>query len=242
MKLDTSFITKINEGSVDVKILSQHNVTTDTWSEIDYEEGSSTKSFLGYDAGVEQFITGIANQDGFNNPNLYRIFDNAGSPQKIERTRFQANVGLGSTMISFGEDLNTQKVSFGDEIKSVNGTYSGTVIGFTTEGATNSLSSWTLQHLLHSLTQTSLLRGIDSGLTLRQGNTAEDWYNMQTLGLANQTIYWKSLAERPATSAYAADRSSRFDEIHVVVVDDTGKVTGSAGNIVEKWVGLSKAR
>ena len=38
-------------------------------------------------------------------------------------------------MISFGEDLNTQKVSFGDEIKSVNGTYSGTVIGFTTEGA-----------------------------------------------------------------------------------------------------------
>ena len=55
-------ITKINEGSVDVKILSQHNVTTDTWSEIDYEEGSSTKSFLGYDAGVEQFITGIANQ------------------------------------------------------------------------------------------------------------------------------------------------------------------------------------
>ena len=27
--------------------------------------------------------------------------------------------------------------------------------------------------------------------------------------------------------------------MHVVVVDDTGKVTGSAGNIVEKWVGLS---
>ena len=235
-------ITKINAGSVDVKILSQHNVTTDTWSEIDYEEGSSTKSFLGYDAGVEQFITGVANQAGFNNPNLYRIFDNAGSPQKIERTRFQANVGLGSTMIAFGEDLNTQKVSFGDEIKSVNGTYSGTVIGFTTEGAAQqAVIMDTAASVAFANTDFIVKSGIDSGLTLRQGNTAEDWYNMQTLGLANQTIYWKSLAERPATSAYAADRSSRFDEIHVVVVDDTGKVTGSAGNIVEKWVGLSKA-
>ena len=31
------------------------------------------------------------------------------------------------------------------------------------------------------------------------------------------------------------------DEIHVVVVDDTGSVTGVAGNILEKHVNLSKA-
>ena len=29
--------------------------------------------------------------------------------------------------------------------------------------------------------------------------------------------------------------------MHLVVVDDTGKVTGTSGNVVEKWVGLSKA-
>ena len=235
-------ITKINAGSVDVKILSQHNVTTDTWSEIDYQEGSSTKSFLGYDAGVEQFVTGITTTAGFNNPNLYKVFDNAGAEQRIERTRFQANVGLGSTMVVFGDDLNTLKVSIGDQIKSINGTYTGNVIGFTTDGAPQqAVIMDTAASVAFASTDFIVKSATTTGLTLRQGNTAEDWYNLQTLGLDNQTIYWKSLAERPATSAYAADRSSRFDEVHVVVVDDTGKVTGSAGNIVEKWVGLSKA-
>ena len=32
---------------------------------------------------------------------------------------------------------------------------------------------------------------------------------------------------------YAA-RDSRFDEVHVVVIDDEGEVTGNAGTILEK--------
>ena len=71
--------------------------------------------------------------------------------------------------------------------------------------------------------------------------TVADWYEQQTLGLANATIYWKSIAQKPATSEYASQRSSKHDEIHVVVVDDTGEVTGIAGNIVEKHLSLSKA-
>ena len=49
------------------------------------------------------------------------------------------------------------------------------------------------------------------------------------------------MADRPSTSEYAKGRSSRYDEMHLVVVDDTGKVTGTSGNVLEKWVGLSKA-
>jgi len=235
-------ITDIHDSSVDVKILSEHNVTTDVWSEIDYQEGSSTKSFLGYDDGVDTFNVETPGGALQNNPNLYRAFDNAGAEVQLERTRFQAVVGLGSTEITFGDDLNTLKASIGDQIKSVNGTYTGNIVGFSPEGSEGQyIIMDTATSVAFANTDFIVKSGIGSGLILRQGNTAEDWYNQQTLGLDNQKVFWKSLAEKPGTSAYAADRSSRFDEVHVVVVDDTGRVTGSAGNIVEKWVGLSKA-
>ena len=71
--------------------------------------------------------------------------------------------------------------------------------------------------------------------------TTADWYNSQTLGLTNSVVSWKSIAEKPGTSQYAGERSAKNDEIHVVVVDDSGSVTGTAGNIVEKFTFLSKA-
>jgi len=72
-------------------------------------------------------------------------------------------------------------------------------------------------------------------------SSASDWYNEQTLGLSNATVYWKNIAPRPRTSQYASERSGRNDELHVVVVDDTGAVTGTAGNILEKYTNVSKA-
>lgn len=71
--------------------------------------------------------------------------------------------------------------------------------------------------------------------------TISDWYDQQTLGLDNNTIYWNSIAQKPGTSQYASERNSKNDEVHVVVVDDLGLVTGTSGNIIEKYVGLSKA-
>ncbi|AOV60252.1 tail sheath protein [Synechococcus phage S-CAM9] len=68
-----------------------------------------------------------------------------------------------------------------------------------------------------------------------------NWYDSQTLGLENSTVFWRNVAEKPQTSVYASTRKSRFDEIHVVVVDDSGKESGTSGQILEKWTGLSKA-
>jgi hypothetical protein len=76
--------------------------------------------------------------------------------------------------------------------------------------------------------------------TYTSGSRA-DWYDNQTLGLTNTTVFWKSIANKPGTSQYALERNSSNDEIHVVVVDDLGTVTGVAGNIIEKFAGLSKA-
>ena len=74
--------------------------------------------------------------------------------------------------------------------------------------------------------------------------SAIDWFNEQTLTLtgAGSTITWNSIVDRPGTSSYASARNARFDEIHVLVIDGSGEVTGNAGTILEKHVSLSKAK
>ena len=72
-------------------------------------------------------------------------------------------------------------------------------------------------------------------------NPILDWYDQQTLNLNNAIIYWSSIAPKPRSTRYALERNSKHDEIHVVIVDDTGSVTGIQGNLLEKHLGLSKA-
>ena len=88
--------------------------------------------------------------------------------------------------------------------------------------------------------------------TLAGGVTAvTDYFDAQKLatstatvgnGTTITTINWNNIADRPGTSDFAASRGSRFDEVHVVVIDGDGKVTGNAGTVLEKHLSLSKAK
>jgi len=78
-----------------------------------------------------------------------------------------------------------------------------------------------------------------------------DWFSTQKVAISTstvggtstiQTLNWNTIADSPGTSQYAADRGSRFDEVHVVVIDGAGKITGNAGTILEKHLNLSKAK
>jgi hypothetical protein len=77
--------------------------------------------------------------------------------------------------------------------------------------------------------------------TLSGSGGVLDWYDQQTLGLSNSSIFWKSLAPKPTTNQYVAERSGRNDSIHIAIVDDTGEITGIQGNLLEKHLFLSKA-
>jgi hypothetical protein len=69
----------------------------------------------------------------------------------------------------------------------------------------------------------------------------QDWFDQQSIALSNNTtIAWNTIADRPSTSSFAAARNARFDEVHVVVIDDKGTVSGNAGTILEKHLSLSK--
>ena len=78
----------------------------------------------------------------------------------------------------------------------------------------------------------------------------QDWFSQQTVAISTSTQGgstvtttqpWNTVADRPGTSKFAADRGARFDEVHVVVIDGEGKITGNTGTILEKHLNLSKA-
>ena len=86
--------------------------------------------------------------------------------------------------------------------------------------------------------------GINTGLSadnLGIAGTVTDWYNNQTLGLTNSTIFWKQIAPKPITNQFSATRNSKNDAMHIVAVDDNGSITGVQGNILEKHISISKA-
>jgi hypothetical protein len=92
---------------------------------------------------------------------------------------------------------------------------------------------------------------LDGNTSQQTVSVVADWFDAQELHVSKEvagntttvkTIKWNTVAERPGTSQYASDRGSRFDELHVVVIDGEGKITGNAGTILEKHLNLSKAK
>ena len=81
-----------------------------------------------------------------------------------------------------------------------------------------------------------------TGIATSAVSSAIDWFDQQSITLSNGSISWNTIADRPSTSDYAVSRSSRFDELHIVLIDDKGTITGNAGTILEKHLSLSKAK
>jgi len=100
------------------------------------------------------------------------------------------------------------------------------------------------QNGTYSFTETGILgihtNSVSTAFTSRSYATELDWFNEQTISLSGSTISWDNVAPRPGTSEYATSRGSRFDELHIIVFDDLGTITGNAGTILEKHLNLSK--
>ena len=82
--------------------------------------------------------------------------------------------------------------------------------------------------------------------------SSKDWFDQQELEISTatsgaasttyNTVKWNTLSDKPGTSDYASARGARFDEVHVVVIDAKGTISGNAGTILEKHLNLSKAK
>jgi hypothetical protein len=224
-------VTKVNDGNVDVKIVSRHDADTGISTAISYS--SST-----------------LNKIPTPKPSSYwQIFDNVGTATSLEKFRLSNNgtIGIGSTVLVCSNNVNLTPVSVGDLLQSLNGVYKARIVGLSTgQIILDSASPVSLASTTFVVTYTrSVLDGTSNNgeglLPNTTNNDVIDWYDQQTLGLSNSVVYWKSIAPKPSTSQYANNRTSKNDEIHVVVADDSGAVTGIAGNILEKFTHLSKA-
>jgi len=75
----------------------------------------------------------------------------------------------------------------------------------------------------------------DGGTDVVISSVADWWSNTSVGGVALSAI-----GPRPGTSAYASDRSIKYDELHVAIVDSTGGISGTAGTVIERLTYLSK--
>ena len=66
-----------------------------------------------------------------------------------------------------------------------------------------------------------------------------DWYRTQ---VAFSGIYWDRFGPRPIDTTNAQDRGVTNDGLNVIVYDATGDLTGSRGNVLETFFGVSKLR
>jgi len=100
-----------------------------------------------------------------------------------------------------------------------------------------------------------------SGLVYRFQTTTDAAQSATTLTITNNTNastaassvgtvlweYWDQVESRPTNSRFALSKANAsssatiYDELHVVVADEDGGITGTAGTILEKFQGLSKA-
>tara|TARA_R110000787_G_scaffold179702_2_gene291628 strand:- start:12529 stop:14703 length:2175 start_codon:yes stop_codon:yes gene_type:complete len=62
-----------------------------------------------------------------------------------------------------------------------------------------------------------------------------------TAVLTQEWAYRNQFDYVPATTEYAAANGSSGDEMHIIVVDEDGAITGIAGTVLEKFAGVSKA-
>lgn len=86
----------------------------------------------------------------------------------------------------------------------------------------------------------TVINSSGAAVTSHTVTEVKDWYDEQFIE-TNSRILWSSIAPKPVSTQYALDRNAKNDSIHVVVIDDTGNVTGISGNILEKHLFLSKA-
>ena len=224
-----AIVTGVGEGELYVKVTDKVSAAG-TSTSAEYTQGGSLE-FTAPSSVTSTTTVGVATTAGV----IDAAFDVSISGivttgiqlgDSVEVTGGNSTVSTGTTVVSIG--IGTVFVD--KTITGISTVGDGAVFTFS-----RTTSSTVYTNQLH------VVGAAGTVITTYTSATATDWYGEQTLGLTNSTVYWKSIAEKPGTSQYASERSAANDEIHVVVVDDTGAVTGAAGNIVEKFTYLTKS-
>ena len=204
-------------SSIDVKIVSRVS-TAGVETPINYTQGNASASFesndpISFIAGTVSTTVGVATD----------VVGTYSTTSAIQIT------GITTTGLISGDAISGTSITSGTTISTLG---IGTI--FLSQAATNvGIATTTF-----TFSRTTVTEGVQGTATLQ---SAVDWYDQQQLGLTNTPIYWKSIAPKPLSNNYVLERQGKNDALHIVIVDDTGSVTGIQGNLLEKHLNLSKA-
>ena len=180
---------------------------------------------------------------------------------------FGGSIGISTVGVGITQTAVGRTVASSTGTKTLDGYIKGVVTG--ASAATSTVEVKVLQHVSAAGTVTNVdyaqggvynfltsqpvsiggTTGNVAGMAATSITSATDWFESQNIELTtkdangnNIKLEWDQLADAPGTSSYAAARGGRFDEVHVVVIDDKGTITGNAGTVLEKHLNLSKAK
>ena len=80
---------------------------------------------------------------------------------------------------------------------------------------------------------------VSRNISLKNRYTLSEDINMGTI--QRRWKYFESFDSAPGTTDYVSDRSGAGDELHIVIVDEDGTISGIPETILESWPSMSRA-
>ena len=213
-----------------------------------YETWFAASSFLAY-GGVLDVVR--ASGASLKTANVGGTSLTINSVEDYEGNYYDGTAAWDYASRSVGSVGNSIKVVVIDSGANQRLTLSGSFVGSVTAGSTIQTTTGSKSAYVHYVSGTTVDIIWISGGAWTTTDLVDDgsnpdlsivsavhWYDAQMI---TPTLNWNQVAPQPGTSVHVAERGGSNDEMHIVVVDVDGGVTGTPNTVLEKFLYVSKA-
>ena len=213
-----------------------------------YETWFAASSFLAY-GGVLDVVR--ASGASLKTANVGGTSLTINSVEDYEGNYYDGTAAWDYASRSVGAVGNSIKVVVIDSGANQRLTLSGSFVGSVTAGSTIQTTTGSKSAYVHYVSGTTVDIIWISGGAWTTTDLVDDgsnpdlsivsavhWYDAQMI---TPTLNWNQVAPQPGTSVHVAERGGSSDEMHIVVVDVDGGVTGTPNTVLEKFLYVSKA-
>ena len=213
-----------------------------------YETWFAASSFLAY-GGVLDVVR--SSGASLKTANVGGVSLTINSVEDYEGNYYDGTAAWDYASRSVGAVGNSIKVVVIDSGANQRLTLSGSFVGSVTAGSTIQTTTGSKSAYVHYVSGTTVDIIWISGGAWTTTDLVDDgsnpdlsivsavhWYDAQMI---TPTLNWNQVAPQPGTSVHVAERGGSSDEMHIVVVDVDGGVTGTPNTVLEKFLYVSKA-
>ena len=213
-------------NSLKISICDSANAYNSTLYMTTQATGITAAASLSFSIGNNVAVLTVSNTTAgattLSNNNIFAIANNLTVGDYI----VAGNTTIGTQFLKLlGPGANTAQITYSSELNSIDSWYANT-------------SYWTI-----SGNTISVNLNLAGNYSLASAYTANSAAN-STVVSSNITRYWEfynNVDRAPGTSQYVSARGGVGDEIHIVITDENGAITGTPNVVLETYKGLSRA-